>query len=299
MSPLPSPAARAVTLDVGGSHVTAARVDLSARRLDGPTARLDVPHTAPLDAHLSAWTQAALAALGDWPGPITHLGVAVPSPFDHGRGVSHMTHKFAALRGQPLRPALRAGLSGTALADVPIHFGNDADLFALGEWWAGAGRGAARLLGVTLGTGLGSGFIDRGRIVTDGPGVPPHGELWNAAFDGGLAEAAASGEGLRRLARQLLGEALGGEQLSARLARDPHDGAARVYAEYGAVLARVLAPHAAHFGAQRVVCGGNVSRAFAHFGPALQAGLPPGVRALQAEHFERAALLGAATLSAP
>jgi glucokinase len=47
---------------------------------------------------------------------------------------------------------------------IPVSGGNDADLAALGEYMAGAGKGASSLLLVTLGTGVGGGIIVNGRI---------------------------------------------------------------------------------------------------------------------------------------
>ena len=57
----------------------------------------------------------------------------------------------------------------------PVHavqFLNDADAFALGEWWAGAAKGGRRVVAATLGTGLGSAFLADGHIVHDAPGIP-------------------------------------------------------------------------------------------------------------------------------
>lgn len=48
---------------------------------------------------------------------------------------------------------------------LPCVLGNDANAAALGEWKYGAGRGCNDLLVVTLGTGLGSGFIIDGRLL--------------------------------------------------------------------------------------------------------------------------------------
>ncbi len=48
---------------------------------------------------------------------------------------------------------------------VPCTLGNDANAAALGEWRYGAGRGSNDLLVVTLGTGLGSGFIVNGQLL--------------------------------------------------------------------------------------------------------------------------------------
>lgn len=149
------------------------------------------------------------------------------------------------------------------------------------------------MIGVTLGTGLGAGFIEEGRVVHDQLGVPPGGELWNVPFRDSVAEDYSNGAALRRLARQRLGVPVSAREL----AGDPSREAALVFERFGGQLAEVLAPWTASFQAERVVLGGNVSRAFGRFGEALQAGLPAGCRACQSVHFEDAALLGAAQLT--
>ena len=47
---------------------------------------------------------------------------------------------------------------------VPVTIENDADAAALGESWVGAGRGLPRLCMVTIGTGVGTAFIQDGKI---------------------------------------------------------------------------------------------------------------------------------------
>ena len=49
---------------------------------------------------------------------------------------------------------------------IPVVGGNDADCAALGEYMAGAGKGAGSLMLVTLGTGVGGGIIVNGKIWT-------------------------------------------------------------------------------------------------------------------------------------
>ncbi len=53
---------------------------------------------------------------------------------------------------------------------VPTVLGNDANAAALGEWRYGAGHGIDDLLVVTLGTGVGSGFIVNGKLVLGSAG---------------------------------------------------------------------------------------------------------------------------------
>ncbi|MDR3204617.1 MAG: ROK family protein [Deltaproteobacteria bacterium] len=48
--------------------------------------------------------------------------------------------------------------------ELPTRLENDANLYALGEWLAGAGRGYNNQITVTLGTGVGGGLILNGRL---------------------------------------------------------------------------------------------------------------------------------------
>lgn len=52
------------------------------------------------------------------------------------------------------------------LGDIPVFIDNDANCAALGEAYAGCGNGSKNFVAVTLGTGVGSGIIVDGKIVT-------------------------------------------------------------------------------------------------------------------------------------
>ena len=92
--------------------------------------------------------------------------------------------------------------------------GNDANVAALGEWRYGAGQGLNDLLLVTLGTGVGSGFIVNGQLVLGNAGNA--GELGHMTIviDGrdctcgrkGCLEAYMSIRGLRRTYLELDGD---------------------------------------------------------------------------------------------
>ncbi|WP_245528331.1 ROK family protein [Deinococcus maricopensis] len=291
--PTLTPVSSALALDIGGSHVTAAVVDASARAVL-PSSRIHapVPQDAPADVILEAWADAARHAAGA--ARVDAIGLAVPAPFEYATGVSRLQHKFAALYGLNVLGGLRACLAGTPLAALPVVFGNDADLFALGEWWAGAARGEARVIGVTLGTGLGAGFIDAGAVITDRVDVPPGGELWNTPYLDGIAEAYACGAAVTRAYAAQTGETASAAEVARRA---PHDPAARAAFEtLGRHLGAILRPHVAAFGASCVVVGGNVARAWPLFSHALQGALP-GVACRPSVRFDEAALLGAAVLT--
>ena len=280
-------------LDIGGSHVTAGLIDPGGRQVVR-AARRDVAHTAPLETLVRAWAEAAQEAAGAQATQLSHLGIAIPGPFDLGGGQSHMTHKFAALRGVPLRAHLSRALGPAFRADLPIRFGNDADLFALGEWWASP-HPPERLIGVTLGTGLGSGFILRGAAQQGGPGVPPGGELWNVPTASGTLEDLLCGAAVARLGQTLTGRQ-GSAADWARAARQGHAAALDVWATFGTQLSTSLRPWTTAFSADVLVLGGNVSQAFNLFAPTLDLGR---CQARQSAYFELAPLLGAAALPPP
>ncbi|MBB6097372.1 glucokinase [Deinobacterium chartae] len=285
----------ALALDVGGSHVSAALVDLQ-RRQALPVTRLHTDPDADAGTILDAWVQAARTAhAAGGHVPLAHIGLALPAPFDYRRGISRMQHKFAALYGLNVKEQLRARLRGSALETLDLRLANDADLFALGEAWSGAARGRARVIGITLGTGLGSGFVDRGRVVVEGPEVPPGGELWNTPYRSDIAETFACGAAVTRAYARQGQEALAAAEV-ARRAETGDPIARQAFAELGHHLGEIIAPWVQRFEPDAIVIGGNVSRAWSLFSPALEAALP-GTPCLPSALFEEAALLGAAALS--
>ena len=88
--------------------------------------------------------------------------VAVPGPFDYEQGIGLFRDvgKFDSLYGVDVRHGL---LTRIRPAPDTIRFLNDADAFGVGEYAAGAARGHDRAVCITLGTGVGSAFLDRGR----------------------------------------------------------------------------------------------------------------------------------------
>lgn len=86
------------------------------------------------------------------------IGIGVPGPLSADR-----TKILAASNApQIYRLALPAILQKRFR--IPVRMENDADVFALAEAWFGAGRGFKRVLGVTVGTGIGSGLVVDGHI---------------------------------------------------------------------------------------------------------------------------------------
>jgi predicted NBD/HSP70 family sugar kinase len=276
-------------LDIGGTHVTAGRVDVESRTVDAETrVRLALPAAGerpPLER--------IVAAAGGVATPkISRFGIAVPGPFDYAAGISRISHKLAGLYGIDLRRELGAalGLPGSA-----ITFLNDAEAFLLGEWWAGAARGHTRAVGITLGTGLGSAFLERGSIVRSGPRVPTGGELYRLVFRGAPVEETISRRAL--LAAYDAGSESGidMEQIAAR-AQAGEDRARLVFRKLATDLDEFLGPILEAFAPTCLVVGGSIAHAWALLEPALRQRLGrfQTLAVTRAANVDDAPLLGAA-----
>ncbi|MEW2618763.1 ROK family transcriptional regulator [Streptomyces sp. NPDC048106] len=88
-------------------------------------------------------------------GSLLGVGVALPGPLDHARGVLHRVTGFPGWDGFPLRDALRGRLG------VPVIVDKDTNAAAVGLAVGGEGGSFAYL---HLGTGLGAGLVTGGRV---------------------------------------------------------------------------------------------------------------------------------------
>lgn len=293
-------AAHTLALDIGGSHAVAALVDHRRRRiLEGSRAREVTQPDAPAETLIEAWAGVLSAAYaGAGAPPVAQLGVAMPGPFDYARGISLLRHKFAGLYRRDVGAALAERWGALGHAPIAARFGNDAALFALGEWWAGAARGHDRVIGITLGTGLGAGFVAGGQAQYAGPDVPADGALWDWPYRDGIAEDYVSGRAVRAFYATRAGADFDPAQI-ARRAESGDAAAQAAFHDIGEHLGQILAPWVARFRPSAIVIGGNIARAWPLFAPALAAQLRGADVALRStELFEEASLLGAAALCA-
>ncbi len=266
-------------MDVGGSHVTAALVEG-----DRVAARAD----ADIDPHGTAdEILGAIADAGRELGPQKRWTLAFPGPFDYARGIGTFegVGKFGSIAGLDLRRELGERL------DASVSFIDDADAYIMGEWSAGAARGHARVIGVTLGTGVGAAFLVDGRPQAGGPGVPPGGNLYPELYLGGPIEDTVS-------TRALLAS-YGADGVSVRevfeRARAGEASALSVVTSTMEHLGRFVAPFIAGFGATVFVVGGSISRSWDLIEPALRRGLgDTEVAIARSELLNDAPLLGAA-----
>jgi len=90
---------------------------------------------------------------------IIGIGLGAPGFLSLDPGVIHFSPNLPTAKETPVVKLLEN------LTELPVYLENDANAAAIGEHWTGAGQGVDNLLCITLGTGLGSGFIFNGTPV--------------------------------------------------------------------------------------------------------------------------------------
>ena len=164
--------------DIGGSHFTLALFEEKGTELNLlQTERHVLDSKLPKEEILQQWVLSLKKYTKGNPGLC--ISLAMPAPFDYEKGVCWIKEqgKFNSLFGCDLKTEFSQGLG---IPHSQIKFINDAEAFLFGEAHFGKGFGFTNLLGITLGSGLGS-AIKQGDILFDA-------DLWQSPLKGGIAE---------------------------------------------------------------------------------------------------------------
>lgn len=177
---LPSGSSLRIGIDVGGTWIKGASIDLNTGVPTGEVRRLRTPSGGTVDA-VAAALKKLIDGLGcESPGNTeVAIGVAIPSIVQHGvaRSAANMDDSWIGLDVQG---------NLTARLGLPVCVVNDADAAGLAEARYGAGRKThGVVLVLTLGTGIGSALIANGKLI-------PNFELGHLEIDGSKAEYRAS-----------------------------------------------------------------------------------------------------------
>jgi glucokinase len=276
-------------IDIGGSHITAALVDMETRFIAAASfQRRAVDSNNPADQILSSWCDVIEAAYKNFDVDTKHIGIAMPGPFDYEAGISLILDqgKFRALYQMNIKSELASRLDIDA---QNIRFVNDAAGFLQGEVFSGAAREGKQVIGLTLGTGLGSAFCENG--------IAEDAALWQSAFKDGIAEDYLSTRWFVSRYFELTGKVIAGVK-EIRVSEKDDEFCQLIFKEFGYHLAYFLIPLVKERSADTVVLGGNIANAHAAFLPHLHQKLQEQAVAVNikiAELQENASLIGAAS----
>lgn len=207
--------------------------------------------------------ESVIGKIGIAPAQIEGIGLGVPGPvLENGEVVEAANLGW---RNRNVQQELEE------LSGLKVRAGNDANLAALGEMWAGGGKGCRNLVLMTLGTGVGGGIIQNGRLVFGNRGGG--GELGHMCVEPketaacncgnyGCLEQYASATGVVRLAKTCL---FGADNITAKDVWDAvkaGDPAACQAAEiFGEKMGLAMANLAVTLNPERFLLGGGMSKA--------------------------------------
>jgi len=191
-----------IGIDVGGTNLKAGLVDETGAILAAVRQPLEFQGPEALADTLAQMAKQVLEAGGAKPANVEYVGVGIPGAVCGGDIVYTCN---IPMRDVPLEKLFRKHL------DLPLVLENDANCAAVGEWLRGAGRGTKDFAAITLGTGVGGGFVLNGALYTGGGVV---GEVGHMAVERngvpcscgrrGCWEAYASATGLIRMTREAM-----------------------------------------------------------------------------------------------
>lgn len=167
-------------IDIGGSGIKGAPVDIKTGELLAPRHRIRTPK--PAQPEPMAEVVGEIAKFFNWNGPI---GIGMPTLVRHGiiGTAANISKRWLGVNAEELF---------SQATGCPVYVINDADAAGIAEMTFGAGRGRKGVvLIITIGTGLGSVIFVNGRML-------PNTELGHIEIGGVEAESFASDAARKR-----------------------------------------------------------------------------------------------------
>ncbi|UAY51928.1 ROK family protein [Ferruginibacter albus] len=277
-------------IDIGGTHITVCKIDLNTMEmLEASRFRSDIDTSESKEHVIEAWSKAIKGCSFLDDGEIGKVGIALPGPFDYEKGISLITglNKYESLYGLNVKELLSKELN---IPVTDIRMMNDATAFLLGEWKAGSGKGCKNIVGLTLGTGLGSAnCFDN---------VMEDGDLWKMPFGDSRAEDLLCARWfIKEYEKRTQKHVANVKELSLMVGEGIV--ASQLFKEFGHTLGEVLIKRYSNNFPEHIIIGGNIARSWNLFYPYTKAALQrhgffPNI--IPATLGEDAALMGAACL---
>ena len=259
----------AIGVDVGGSHITSAAVDLkNLVIIPETTFSVKVDNKAEKDIILKKWSEAInKTILNASLKQHIDIGFAIPGPFNYKKGIALFegdNDKYENLYSVSIPDELSKYLISEK---TNFRFLNDATSFAVGVSAQGKAKNCAKIIAVTLGTGFGSAFIKNGITLVNHQQVPKDGCLWDKPFKEGIGDAYFSTRWCIKRYHEISTKSIQGVKEIAE-ENTPHS--KLLFEEFGSNMGHFMIPFLQKYQPELIVMGGNISKAGNLFIPALK-----------------------------
>lgn len=276
---------KVIAADIGGSHITAALVDLEHKCIvPGTQVRQTVDSHAAANNIMEVWSMCIRQAKGV--SGVQRVCLAMPGPVDYEEGICLIRDqdKYPLLYGLNLKISLAEKLS---IQPADVYMNNDAACFLQGEVFAGSADRFQKVLGITLGTGLGSAIFEDGLAVSA--------DYWNMPFKESMAEDYLSTRWFVQCFATRTGRKISGVK---ELLRQDAGLIKALFEEFAGNLSEFLLQFLQKESAEAIAIGGNIAQAHPHYLEQVKARIGkhfPDCTLLVSALGEQAAIFGAAS----
>lgn len=175
------------------------------------------------------------------------IGIGVPSVVDRKLGIVYNVQNISGWDEVHLKSVLEDYFK------IPVHIDNDANCFAYGERIFGKGQDILNFVGITLGTGVGAGIIQNGRLLSDAN--CGSGEFGEIPYQGMKLEDFCGS--------RFFIDGSGADGFTTSLkARDGEEAATKKFEDYGKHLAYLIKIIVLVLDPEAVIFGGSISQSF-------------------------------------
>jgi glucokinase len=240
-------------VDIGGTHITAALIDVKRKViLSDSLKRMAVDSKGSSENIFDAWSTVIKACFHSYNLEPSKIGIAMPGPFDYKKGIALMKNqdKFDDLYGINIKDKM-AGLLQINAGDISIA--NDAACFLQGEIFHGAAGNNDRVMGLTLGTGLGA--AKAFHLTAEDA------DLWWSPFKDGIAEDYLSSRWFVKRFFEYSGRKLQNVKELVQM-HDREGYVQAIFKEFGNNLATFIQPFMIAESRNVLILGGSISNAF-------------------------------------
>ncbi|WP_320169838.1 ROK family protein [Maridesulfovibrio sp.] len=191
-------------------------------------------------------------------GEVSGIGIGIPSMLDRENGIIYDVQNIKSWKEIHLKDILEAHFQ------VPVVMDNDANCFAMGEKLYGLGKNYENFAGITLGTGIGTGLINRGTLLADAN--CGSGEFGEIPYLDGKLEDYASGQFFKNNFKD------DGPSIFVKAQRnDP--AALQSYRQFGEHLGQAIKIIMYAVDPGNFILGGSIAEARDYFDPAMRAAI--------------------------
>ena len=277
--------------DIGGTHITSAIVSSSDWKILSDTqVRKHVDSSSDAKSIFQSWAENILHCIERYKhsykehAEINRIGIAMPGPFDYEKGISLMKNqdKYDSLYQLEVSEGIKEALNNQP---IEIKYINDAAAFLQGEIFSQQIQHEQKVLGITLGTGLGSAVWSKGSKAFDA-------DLWKVKYQDSIFEEYL----VTRWFTSRFKELSGHQEKGLKEIIENHSNSEafqKLISEYRIHLKNFLDYFKQEHDASHFIIGGNIAKAWNIIG---QQNSFSDYKITLARYAEKAALVGAASI---